>query len=374
MEAQESTLNPEIQGIWNRFLRYKENVPGLTWVLILAGISYGVFGVLLAYWGNPANTGICISCFLEGTVGALGLHGNERMMYIRPEIIGFILGAFALAVSTRNFSVRGGSSPVINFVMGFLMIAGSAVFMGCPIKLIYRFTAGDLTAMGGVAGLLAGIWVGITFMKEGTYMGDVTDQPKINGLIIPAFAGMLLLFIFLRPSYINFSGEGPGSAHAPMWISLGVGLFLGTLSQQSRFCIVGSLRNYMLARDRSLMTGLILLVIFATVTNMLLGLFHLGMYDQPGSHLDHIWSFGGMFLTGFSAVIVGGCPLRQLILAGEGNADSGITTLGMLTAAAMVHNWNIVSSTSGATFNGKITVMLGIALCFLIALVHKQVD
>ena len=37
-----------------------------------------------------------------------------------------------------------------------------------------------------------------------------------------------------------------------------------------------------------------------------------------------------MALVGWGSVLLGGCPLRQLILAGEGNGDSAVTVLGMI--------------------------------------------
>ncbi|HSH13620.1 MAG TPA: hypothetical protein VLA15_07720 [Desulfurivibrionaceae bacterium] len=65
---------------------------------ILMGAVIGLGAVVLTYFGNPANTGLCVSCFLENTTGALGLHDNVRMQYLRPELIGFVLGAFFLAL------------------------------------------------------------------------------------------------------------------------------------------------------------------------------------------------------------------------------------------------------------------------------------
>ena len=67
---------------------------------IAAGLAMGLAGSLLAYWGNPANTGICISCFLETAAGALGLHANPRMAYLRPELPAFFLGSFAMKRET----------------------------------------------------------------------------------------------------------------------------------------------------------------------------------------------------------------------------------------------------------------------------------
>lgn len=354
------------------FQKQFDRIPGLNWSIIISGLAFGVIGVVLVSFGNPKNTGVCVSCFLEGIAGSIGLHANERMMYIRPEIIGFIIGAFIIAMVGKDFKPSGGSAPMIRFLLGFFTIVGSAVFMGCPIKMLFRFTAGDLTALAAFVGLIAGIWVGVLFMREGFYLGDENPVGKLNGWIIPLCAVLLLIFVVVKPSFITESIRGPGAVYAPLLIALAAGLILGGLTQRSRFCIVGSLRNFLLANDKSLMVGIILMLAAALITSIITGQFHLGMNDQPGSHLSHGWSFMGMFLTGFASVLLGGCPYRQLILAGEGNTDSGVATLGMLAAAGIVHSWYLASSTAGPTFNGKIAVLVGTAFCFVLALTSRE--
>jgi len=350
--------------------KFQKVIPGMTWMIFFNGLLFGCLGILLVTWGNPTNTGICVSCFLENIAGACGLHNNVRMMYLRPEIIGFILGAFVIALATRNFVVRGGSSPMIRFVLGFLMIVGSAMFMGCPIKLLFRFVCGDLTAIPGVFGMLVGVWIGIMFMRRGFFLGDDYEQPVSNGLVLPIITVVLLVFLLVKPAFILFSVRGSAAVHTPIWIALIVGLVLGGLSQRSRFCVVGSVRNFFLAGDMSLMTGLLLMLLAGFVTALLTGQFHpeLGWEAQPGSHTAHFWSFLGMVLTGIASVFVGGCPFRQLIIAGQGDVDCTVTTFGMVAAAAMVHNWNLASTTAGPTFNGKIAVMVGLIICFMLGL------
>ncbi|MEI7818120.1 MAG: YedE-related selenium metabolism membrane protein, partial [Desulfuromonadales bacterium] len=82
------------------------------WLVVLSGLSLGVLGVLLSLWGNPENSGICVSCFIENSAGALGLHDNQRMQYLRPELIGFVLGSVVSALISRDFRSRGGSAPL----------------------------------------------------------------------------------------------------------------------------------------------------------------------------------------------------------------------------------------------------------------------
>ena len=74
-----------------------------------------------------------------------------------------------------------------------------------------------------------------------------------------------------------------------------------------------------------------------------------------------------MFLAGFGCVLLGGCPLRQLVLAGEGNTDSAVTVLGLMVGAAFAHNFGLAASADGPAANGKIAVVIGIAVVAVIA-------
>ena len=59
--------------------------------------------------------------------------------------------------------------------------------------------------------------------------------------------------------------------------------------------------------------------------------------------------------------------LRQLVLSGEGNTDSAMTVIGLMAGAAFAHNFGLASSGEGPTANGKIAVILGIAVVCAIA-------
>lgn len=95
--------------------------------------------------------------------------------------------------------------------------------------------------------------------------------------------------------------------------------------------------------------------------------FNLSFDKQPIAHTDGIWNFLGMLLAGFGCVLLGGCPLRQLVLAGEGNSDSAITVLGLIIGAAFAHNFGLASSGNGPTVNGQIAVVIGLIVTIFIA-------
>ena len=100
--------------------------------------------------------------------------------------------------------------------------------------------------------------------------------------------------------------------------------------------------------------------------------FNPGFAGQPIAHTDGLWNALGMYLAGFGCILLGGCPLRQLILAGEGNTDSAVTVLGLMAGAAFAHNFGLASSGEGPTANGKIAVIIGIVVVAVIAAVNSM--
>ncbi|HEX9078589.1 MAG TPA: YedE family putative selenium transporter, partial [Desulfuromonadaceae bacterium] len=200
------------------------------WEVIGAGLCLGALGVLLSLWGNPENSGICVSCFMENVAGALGLHDNPRLQYLRPELMGFVLGAAACALAFGEFRSRGGSAPLPRVAAGIFLMVGCSIFIGCPIKLFLRLAAGDAASVAGVAGLLAGVWVGVKGLVKGVDLGPNLRQRGGSGLLVPALFALLLAFLVIRPSFILFSDHGSGAQHAHWPVSLACGLLLGAMA------------------------------------------------------------------------------------------------------------------------------------------------
>ncbi len=338
---------------------------------VITGILLGIGSVLISYFGNPVNSGICISCFLENLAGSLQLHDELRMSYIRPELIGFILGAFLVAVKTRRFKVTGGSSPIIRFFLGFFIIVGCAVFIGCPIKMIIRLAAGDLTAVAAVLGMMFGVWLGAKHIKAGVFLDREKNLPKINGYIVPALAILLLVFIIMEPAFIKEGRTGPAALHAPVLLSLALGLIIGGFAQRSGLCITGGFRNFFLFKETTLLSGVIAFFVTALVVSFATRQFNFGLNGQPASHLSHGWTFLAMVLVGLASVIIDGCPFRQIIKAGQGDIDAGITTLGMLAGAALVISWSMRSTSAGPEFAGKIAVLCGLIFCQIVIINYR---
>jgi YedE family putative selenium metabolism protein len=343
------------------------------WLVVASGMLLGVLGVMLAVWGNPENSGICVSCFIENSAGALGFHDNQRMQYLRPELIGFVLGSVLSAVIFRDFRSRGGSAPLSRLFLGIFMIFGCAVFIGCPIKLMLRLTAGDISAVSGIFGLVVGVWVGLKSLAKGVEFEPQSGCKASGGILIPGLFVLLLLFFLVRPGFLLFSSQGGGTQFAPWQIALCAGLVLGIIAQRSRFCITGSIRNFMLMGTRTpAIWGLLAFIVAALVVSMATGRFHLGLYGQPGAHAEYLWSFLGMGLVGWISVLIGGCPFRQLIKAGEGDADAGLVVIGMFIGGALAQSWGIAATASGVSLYGKVSILAGFVLIAFGSLVFRE--
>lgn len=81
--------------------------------VIIAGAAVGLAALILTALGNPTNMGFCIACFLRDISGAVGLHSAAKVQYVRPEIIGLVLGAFIMSVASKEFKARAGSPPAL---------------------------------------------------------------------------------------------------------------------------------------------------------------------------------------------------------------------------------------------------------------------
>ncbi|MFH1480644.1 MAG: YedE family putative selenium transporter [Pseudomonadota bacterium] len=350
------------------------------WGIISVGAFIGVFAALLQKWGNPGNMGICVACFERDISGALGLHRAAVVQYIRPEIIGFVLGSLIAAYIFKEFRPRVGSAPIVRFVLGAFAMIGALVFLGCPWRALLRLAGGDGNAILGLAGLAFGIWIGTLFLKGGYNLGRTEKTYTSVAWLLPLIMlGFLVLRIIFpqvegqaQSGVLFYSLKGPGAMHASLAVSLIIGLAIGFLAQRSRFCTMGALRDLILFRQTHLFMGFITLVVFAFLTNLVLKQFHPGFAGQPVAHTMHVWNFGGMVLAGLAFALAGGCPGRQLFLAGEGDGDAAVFVLGMIVGAGFAHNFGLASSPKGVGPHGIAAVIIGLLVCLFIGFTMRK--
>jgi len=362
------------------------------WGPITAGAVIGILAPLLVFFGNPKNMGICVACFERDIAGALGLHRNALVQHIRPEIIGFVLGALVAALIFREFRPRGGSAPFARFLLGVFAMIGALVFLGCPWRALLRLAGGDLNAILALTGLVVGIGIGVLLLRFGFSLGRAHPAPAITGWLMPAAMLGLLVLAILQPVFgeglaIFQSEKGPGSLYAPLLIALGIGLVVGFLAQRTRFCTMGAVRDVLLMGDTHLLGGVLALVVVAFLTNLVLQwatgttYVNFSFTGQPVAHSNHLWNFAGMMLAGLAFALAGGCPGRQLFMSGEGDADAAVFVSGMIVGAGIAHNLNLagvadavkdnVYTVGGPSIYGQIAVGVGLAFCLVLGLTAR---
>ncbi len=348
--------------------------------IISVGLFIGVFAPLLQKWGNPGNMGICVACFDRDIAGAIGLHRAAVVQYLRPEILGFVLGALISALVFKEFRARAGSAPIVRFVLGMIAMIGALVFLGCPWRAVLRLAGGDGNAIFGLLGLITGIGIGALFFKAGYNLGRTQKAyPSVGWLMPLIILGLLALRIIFPPiagqdksGVLFYSLKGPGSMYAPLIVSLLVGLAVGVLAQRSRFCTMGAFRDLFLFRQVHLLSGLVALLVAAFITNLIVSQFKPGFVGQPVAHTMQLWNFLGMVVAGLAFALAGGCPGRQLFMAGEGDGDAAVFVLGMIVGAGVSHNFGLASSPDGIGPHGVAAVVISLIVLLFIGLTMRQ--
>ena len=276
-------------------------------LILAAGVAVGIAALILTASGNPKNMGFCIACFLRDIAGALGFHSAATVQYIRPEIIGIVVGAAAAALAAREFRAKAGASPACRFVLGMFVMIGALVFLGCPLRMVIRLGGGDLTAVAGLVGFIAGILVGVVCLKKGFSLGRAYPVRMGEGFVL---SGILMAL-------------------------------LGLL--RSRLCMAGGIRDAVMLRDFKLLSGFLAIWGTVTIGNLVLGSYSLSALSQPIAHSQYLWSALGMALAGWGSILLGGCPLRQLIL-------------GMIVGAAVSHNFGLAGAADSVAEDGTYVV------------------
>lgn len=357
-----------------------KNMNKATIFMLVAGGLAGLAAVVLHLLGNPSNMGLCIACFLRDTAGALKLHSAPVVQYLRPEIPGIILGAFLVSLIKKEFRPKGGSAPMTRFVIGAFVMIGALAFLGCPFRMVLRMAAGDLNAWIGLVGFVGGVFLGTLFLRRGFSLRRAENQSMSEGLAFPVITIALAVAAFASFSLLAYSESGPGSMHAPVIWSFLIAVVVGVVVQRSRLCQTGGIRDAIMIKDFHLLWGSVAIFVVVLIANLITRNFHLSMSGHAVAHSDTLWNILGLGLVGFGSVLLGGCPLRQLVLAGTGNSDSALTVIGMIAGAAISHNFGLAGaaanaeSAGGVGTNGRIAIIVGFVVILAIAFsnIRKQ--
>lgn len=343
---------------------------------IISGAVLGIVAAFLAYAGNPANMGICAACFLRDTSGALGFHSVQTLQYLRPELIGLVLGGFLASLFwTKEFAPKNSTATFSSFFLGVFAMIGALVFLGCPWRAFLRLGGGDMTAIAGFLGLAAGVGIGLFFKKNGYKVDESVSVSKNIGFLPVIFSVLLLLALVFglkigENGALFSSVKGPAAQHAALFISLIGGLVVGVFMQKSKFCSVGAFaRAY--SGDFSMFWGVVAIIAFASISNLALGQYKFGFEAQPIAHNDFVWNFLGMVLAGLCFSLSEGCPGKHLVQMGTGNLHSGIFVIGMMAGAGFAHNFLLASSPAGITPYAPWAVGLGFVFAVYVGVLNR---
>lgn len=343
---------------------------------IISGAVLGIVAAFLAYAGNPANMGICAACFLRDTSGALGFHSVQTLQYLRPELIGLVLGGFLASLFwTKEFAPKNSTATFSSFFLGIFAMIGALVFLGCPWRAFLRLGGGDMTAIAGFLGLAAGVGIGLFFKKNGYKVDESVSVSKNIGFLPVIFSVLLLLALVFglkigENGALFSSVKGPAAQHAALFISLIGGLVVGVFMQKSKFCSVGAFaRAY--RGDFSMFWGVVAIIAFASIANLALGQYKFGFEAQPIAHNDFVWNFLGMVLAGLCFSLSEGCPGKHLVQMGTGNLHSSIFVIGMMAGAGFAHNFLLASSPAGITPYAPWAVGLGFVFAVYVGVLNR---
>jgi YedE family putative selenium metabolism protein len=338
------------------------------WLMWLACAGVGVLAGLLIVLGNPGNMGICGACFLRDTAGALGLYAAEGPRIFRPELVGLIAGAFLLRLGQSRIEGRAGGYSAARFFLGMWMGIGALVFLGCPFRMLQRVGGGDLNAVVGLGGFIIGVGVGLFFEKRGYTCGRTVAVVTPPGLVplVLALGGLILFLLDEMPFGPGPNDRSAGPPHAPWFWALGLATIAGALLSLTGFCAVTAARQ-VFAGPRRMLGGAVALIAGYALWAGLNGNFKLAFEGQPVSHDDHLWNVLAMALVGLTGVLAGGCPVRQVVLGGEGNGDAMIAAAGILAGCCLAHTFHLVSASTGTTSAGRLAVVIGLAVSLVYA-------
>ncbi len=352
--------------------------------LFILGIATGLVTIMLAASGNPKNMAICVACFIRDMSGSMRWHNAAVAQYFRPEIVGIVVGSFLISIFTGEYKVKftSGSAFVLRFIGGITMVLGALVFLGCSTRMVLRMAAGDISAYIGLIGLALGVGTGALFLKKDYSLGEKKEITKVAGVIFPGVL-VILLILSITTTFFVTSTKGPGSIHAPFMISLIGGSLVGILAQRSRMCFTGSFRNLFFMKNFDMIIPIFGMFLVVLIYNIAKGQFSFVPYG-PIAHPQTIWNILGMYVVGLAGTLLGGCPLRQVVLAGQGSIDSVGTVLGMFVGAAMAHNFKIAAAAAakatekapavagGPGINGQIAIFVCIIILLIIGFIGTR--
>jgi uncharacterized protein len=140
-------------------------------------------------------------------------------------------------------------------------------------------------------------------------------------------------------------------------VTLFLGLLIGWLGQRSGFCSIGGFRDFFMFKHTRLMYGYLALIggafigylvfwlITPTAFENFFWLIGKGLMPVPGAPANLtvaayiVLAVIGGIAVGIIGVLLGGCPLRQVVMTSEGNIKSLCFVIGMCIGSVVFAAW-----------------------------------
>lgn len=138
-------------------------------------------------------------------------------------------------------------------------------------------------------------------------------------------------------------------------VTLIFGILIGWLAQRSGFCSIGGFRDLLLFKQTRLFFGFLSLIVGSFIGYLIFDMIATtafpsfpkiitgGLTPLPGAPATAT-IYGTLFLAilggfgmGLLGVLLGGCPLRQIVMSTEGNIKSIFFVIGTLIGAVLFH-------------------------------------
>lgn len=140
-------------------------------------------------------------------------------------------------------------------------------------------------------------------------------------------------------------------------VTLVLGLIIGWLGQRSGFCSIGGFRDFIMFKHTRLLFGFLALIggafigylvfklIFPAAFEGFFWVLGKGLMPVPGAPASLtvtayiVLAIVGGIAVGLIGVLLGGCPLRQLVMTSEGNIKSLFFVVGMAIGSVVYTAW-----------------------------------
>ncbi len=125
-----------------------------------------------------------------------------------------------------------------------------------------------------------------------------------------------------------------------LWLiggGLGLGALFGLIVQQSRFCVLAAISNWVLMRDLRQMHGYLAAVavaVIGTAALELAGIVPVGESFYRGARVDWLGALAGGAVFGFGVALAGGCAARLLVRGAEGSVGALLAMVAVGLGAA----------------------------------------